>query len=126
MAQYKKLTLAGLWYGVRRLSDSVDFTVPKPGESEAGYLQNGDYRRYKAETTADPSLLLAADPEATLPPAPDFGTDLPANYADQVADTVTQLRTYLGVASPTLAQSVGALKLLIRLIFFLVRRGGVN
>lgn len=56
-----------------------------------------------------------------IPPVPDFGADLPQDYQQQLANAVQNLRQYLGLASPTLAQSVTAIKLLIRVAFFLLR-----
>ena len=60
-------------------------------------------------------------PDAT-PTPPDFGDDAPNDYPARAADAVTSLRAYLVAASPTGAQTVGALKILIRLVLFLARR----
>jgi hypothetical protein len=57
-----------------------------------------------------------------IPPTPDFGDDVPDNYAFQLAQAVTNLRTYLNTASPTNAATVGALKLTIRVILYIARR----
>jgi hypothetical protein len=56
-----------------------------------------------------------------IPPVPDYGADLPSDYIQQIANAVQMLRQYLALASPTLAQSITAVKLLIRLVFFLLR-----
>lgn len=56
-----------------------------------------------------------------IPATPDFGADLPPDYEQQLANGVGQLRQYLGLASPTLAQSTTAIKLLIRVAFFILR-----
>lgn len=58
-----------------------------------------------------------------IPPPADYGTDLTPRA--QIADAITQLRTYLGVAAPTAAQSATALKLLIRVVLFMLRTMGV-
>lgn len=61
-----------------------------------------------------------ADQPPPPPPPIDYGTD--AATRDNVVDGVVQLRQYLGVASPTLAQSVAALKLLIRAVLLIGQR----
>lgn len=53
---------------------------------------------------------------------PDFGNDPVTHTGTQLADAVTNLRAYLGLASPTNAQTIAAFKLLIRVVLFLVRR----
>lgn len=60
--------------------------------------------------------------DGTPPLTPDFGTDLPEDYADQLAPVVNQLRAYLALAAPTQAQSTAALKLMVRGTLFLLRR----
>jgi hypothetical protein len=56
------------------------------------------------------------------PPTPDYGADVPDDYQTQLANAVNQLRQYLGVASPSQAQSTAALKLLIRVVLFIAKR----
>lgn len=54
------------------------------------------------------------------PPAqPNYSGDGTAR--DQLPDAVTNLRAYLGVATPTLGQTAAALKLLIRVVLFIAR-----
>jgi hypothetical protein len=72
------------------------------------------------------AVIAAHDPAPLpVPASPDFGSDLPANFAFQLADGVSQLRTYLALSAPTAAQSVTALKLVIRALFFLLRRAAL-
>jgi hypothetical protein len=79
----------------------------------------------EVEMTGDELAAYEAQ-RAVLPPAPVpvpvFDGDLPDDYAYQVSDAVTTLRQYLALAAPTAAQSTAALKLLIRVVFLLVRR----
>ena len=58
-----------------------------------------------------------------IPPSVDYGTDLPTNYRQTLAGAVTQLRAYLALESPTGPQTVGAVKLLVRVVLFLFRQG---
>lgn len=76
----------------------------------------------ETELPAGAPAVIADHTPAAPPPAPDFGADLPADYPYQIADGVTQLRQYLALPSPTAAQSTTALKLVIRGLFFLLRR----
>lgn len=71
------------------------------------------------EPQAGTQAVITAHVPAPDPAAPDYGTD--DTKRDQLADAVTQLRQYLGVASPTQAQSTVALKLLIRVVLGLCR-----
>lgn len=72
------------------------------------------------------AVVAAHDPTPLpVPASPDFGSDLPANFAFQLADGVSQLRTYLALSAPTAAQSAAALKLVIRALFFLLRRAAL-
>lgn len=59
-----------------------------------------------------------------VPPVPDYGQDVPDNFAFQVANGVVQARQYLGIASPTLAQTSAVVKLLIRLVLWRLKVGG--
>ena len=55
-------------------------------------------------------------------PDPDFGEDEPPeNFREQAAQVVQQFRAYLGLAAPTNAQSIAAIKLLIRVQLFIIR-----
>lgn len=74
-----------------------------------------------ADNVAVTAVVNAHDP--TPPPVPraiDYGGD--QSTRDQAVDAVVQLRQYLGVASPTLAQSTSALKVLIRMVLFLATK----
>jgi hypothetical protein len=65
---------------------------------------------------------------AHIPPTPpakiDTGTDVPPDQYEKLAEAVVTLRNYLQVATPTAAQSAGALKLLIRIVLFVLKRQG--
>jgi hypothetical protein len=79
-----------------------------------------------ADAAAITAVVAAHDPTPLpVPASPDFGSDLPANFAFQLADGVSQLRTYLALSAPTAAQSAAALKLVIRALFFLLRRAAL-
>jgi hypothetical protein len=54
-------------------------------------------------------------------PLPDYGDDATPDQT-QLVQAVSALRTYLATATPTAAQSATALKLLIRVVFFLTKR----
>lgn len=74
-----------------------------------------------------PDEVLQASRAALTTPkfaAPDFGAEVPDNAATLLADRVAQLRTFLDTpnASITLPTMVGALKLLTRVVLWLVRR----
>ena len=71
---------------------------------------------------AGAASVVAAHTPAAPPASPEYGADLPNNYAYQIADGVTQLRAYLALATPTAAQSTAALKLVIRGLLWLVAR----
>jgi hypothetical protein len=71
---------------------------------------------------AGAQAVLDAHVPAPPPPTPDYGADLPSDYREQLAQAVSMLRQYLGLSSPTLAQSATALRLLIRIEFFLLRQ----
>jgi hypothetical protein len=86
------------------------------GDDLHTYAANGAF----ADLPAAAAAVLAAHTPPPIPAAPDFGND--AAPTDQVADAVTQLRAYLGVANPTAAQSAAALKLVIRGLLFILRR----
>lgn len=127
---YKRVAYGGLVVGVNRLVDGIfdiNFGVPPAGASAAvlaEYRQNEHYRRYEADVAAGVTVA-SADPAPVPPPAPDFGADLPADFDQQVADAVTQLRQYLALSTPTPAQDRAALRLLIRGLFFILRRLGL-
>lgn len=104
-----KLTLTNV---ILRLADGASIP-PDPG--------NADYRAYLA-WVAKGNTPTPADPPPTPPPPVDYGTDDTAR--DQLPDAVTTLRTYLGLASPTAAQSGAALKIVIRVVLFMLRRLG--
>lgn len=89
-------------------------------------LENGSVKFYPTDhetvlkwisegNTPDP-----ADPLPVGPTPPDFGND--DSQQDQLIDAVTTLRAYLALPTPTNNQTVGAFKLLIRVVLFLVRR----
>lgn len=59
-----------------------------------------------------------------LPVAPDYGNDLQTSqeYAGQAASAVSNLRSYIGLSSPTQAQTVAVVKLLCRGMIFCIKR----
>lgn len=60
--------------------------------------------------------------QAALPPVPDYGNAIPADQDRRLAETVTNLRTYLDLALPTPTQREAAFKLLIRFVLHIGRR----
>jgi hypothetical protein len=70
------------------------------------------------------TAVLAAHVVPPPPPQPDFGSEVPDNAAYLLADRVAQLRTFLDTpnASITPAMTIGAIKLTIRVVLWLVRR----
>lgn len=62
--------------------------------------------------------------EANRPAASDYGDDVPNDQERKMAEGVRSLRTYLQVASPNGAQTAAALKILIRIILFMLKRQG--
>jgi hypothetical protein len=107
MALYKTVVLNGAVTGYARVNDDGSVTfVPKDNPTITSWLAAGN--------TPDP---------ADTPPPPDrpidYGTD--ASTRDGVVDAVVQLRQFLGLTTPTNAQVIGALKLLIRMVLFLAK-----
>jgi hypothetical protein len=78
-----------------------------------------DDRGRRRELPPEAAAVLAAH---VPPPAPDYGDDDAPQ--DQLAEAVAKLRAYLGLPAPTAAQTMGALKLLIRVVLFVVKRQG--
>jgi hypothetical protein len=105
MSTYKLLTTNA----ILRVDDAT--TIP----SVAG---NRDYQEYLRWIAAG-NQPLPADPPSPTPPSPVYGSD--ASDMGQLADVVSQLRQFLGLATPTNVQVVSALKLLIRVVLLLVR-----
>jgi hypothetical protein len=99
------------------IQDGVTIFPAKP--------ENREYQLYKADdpdgTKILPPEAVPVDPDAVIRQA-NFGTTVPANFQTQVQDGINTLQTYLDTASPTGAQTVQAIKLLIRLNLFLLRR----
>lgn len=94
----------------RPFIDTDTTNLPSQDSREAWRLVNG-------QVVIDAAAL--ADIEAQLA-VPDYGSDIPDRSA--LLNGVAQLRAYLQVASPTGAQTVGAVKLLIRVTLFTLRR----
>jgi hypothetical protein len=82
---------------------------------------NADYQQYRrwlgAGNTPDPP-----DPPPPRPVPLDYGADDTAR--DQLQDAVTALRAYLGTSTPPAAQSAAALKIVIRVVLYALRRLG--
>lgn len=60
--------------------------------------------------------------DGTPPDSPDYGSDVPVDYALVIANVVSQLRAYYAAASPTPEQSVIAIKLLIPAVLYQLQR----
>ena len=82
------------------------------------YSEGGEIVPLPPEAAA----IVAAHVPPPGPTKPDYGDDAPGDYPSRAADAVTSLRAYLGASSPTVAQTVAALKAVIRLVLYLARR----
>lgn len=47
-------------FGLTRLPDNVSFLIPRAGESEARFVDNPDYQRYKTDSTNGQANILAS------------------------------------------------------------------
>jgi hypothetical protein len=67
---------------------------------------------------------VAAEAEAQRIPPVDYGSDAPTDYNTQLPTAVSALRNYLTIApsSVTPIQHESALRLLIRVVLFIIRR----
>jgi hypothetical protein len=85
---------------------------------------NRDYQEYLAWVALPGNTPDPADPPPARPFVPDFGGDADDDptFRSKAQQAVNDLRAYLALASPTAAQSATALKLLIRVVLFLLRR----
>lgn len=92
------------------------------GRSVPNDPTNADYRAYLAWDAAPGNTADPADPPPPRPIPLDYGAD--DTSRDQLQDAVTTLRAYLGVATPTAAQSAAALKIAIRVVLYALRRLG--
>lgn len=128
---YQRVAFNGVVVAVNRLVDGLfaeSFGVPPSGASQAvidQYRQNDHFRRYEADVAAG-AQVLDPEPDPILPPLPDFGGDADDDptFRTKAPAAVDNLRAYLATAngSVTPLQTVQALKLLIRVVLFLVRR----
>lgn len=107
-----KLLLGG---GIRRGTDGA--TIP-PDQL------NADYQTYLV-WMADGNTPIAADPEPIRPPRIDLGGDVPPDQDAQLSAQAATLRDYVALASPTATQTVAALKLLIRIVLWSLKRQGL-
>lgn len=106
----------------------IDPLTGQPGALVSRVLVSGDGTTLVVqvpdeydEALLDP-LLDAHDP--TPDPVArkvDLGADVAADQGDRMADAATTLRAYLNLASPTGAQTVAALKLLIRVVLYILK-----
>jgi hypothetical protein len=106
----------------------IDPLTGQPGALTARVLVAGDGSSVAIhvpddydETQLD-AILAAHDPT----PDPvvqkiDLGSDVPADQGDRMAEAATALKAYLRVQSPTAAQSAAALKVLIRVVLYLLK-----
>lgn len=51
----------------------------------------------------------------------DLGSDVPEDQETKMVQAAQVLRTYLGVATPTATQSAAALKVLIRVVLYVLK-----
>lgn len=65
-------------------------------------------------------------PAPTPPPSPaipDYGADVPDDYAFRMSDTVVPaLRQYVNLAAPTAAQTQAVVKLMARVMLWMLKR----
>lgn len=107
------------------LVENTHFEVDYP----AGRIRIHTLPEPDPETSGPPvgitGFSFTGDPRATLPAPPNqpnFGNDTTDPSGSGIADAVQSLRQYLAIATPTTAQNTSALKLLIRLVLYLIRR----
>lgn len=123
-------------HNLSALLDEIQAAVPalrpvqRNGVREAVMSLSGDGATIElwVPDDVDPAPVAAVVAAHTNPPPPDttppdFGGDAAdlTNYP-ALRTSVQNLRDYVAVASPTAAQSAGALKLLIRVVLAMLRR----
>jgi hypothetical protein len=113
MAQYR--------YRAGTTDDATGILRTQDGAAIPHAPANADWWAYQAwldqGNTPDP-----ADPPPPRPAPLDYGADDPPR--DQLQDAITTLRAYLAVSAPTAAQSAAALKIVIRVVLYALRRLG--
>lgn len=105
---------------------TADIQVPGLGSYPDGdgiELHTYDETGASIDLPPEAAAVVSAHVPPPPPPVPDYGAD--DTKVDKIAEGVTQLRAYLALPSPTAAQTVGALKLTIRGLLFLMRRTGL-
>lgn len=113
----KAVDLPLLLAELRATGAGID-SLGRRGDELIAYDTTGQPIAWSAESQA----IVEAHTPPPPPIPPNYGDDAPDDYPSRAADAVTSLRAYLGASSPTGAQTVGALKVLIRLVLFLARR----
>jgi hypothetical protein len=85
--------------------------------------RNTDYQEYLEWLDAG-NTPLSADPpqDIEVPLVLTYSTIEPTSFRDQIQNGIDNLVDYLQLASPTAGQSAAALKILIRLVLYMVRR----
>jgi hypothetical protein len=117
----------------RKLHAEIQAAVPNAITDEYNYSiskwEDGNYRIRARDFINAATLQAVCDAhDPTLeavdipPPPPNYGNE--ETPRAQLAEAVTTLRTYLALDTPTAAQSAGALKLLIRIVLFVLKRQG--
>jgi hypothetical protein len=111
------------WYTLGRsgVSNVKSPNIVEGADFEVG--PTGSVRRLRDLGDATRTFTFTyTDPVPTATPV--FNGDLPS--IDQINDAVTQLRAYLQLPSPSLAQTSSALKLVIRGLFYLLKSNVSN
>lgn len=108
---------AGITAAICRLGGIIYLTNPDNG----ALVPLDDAASIGVDVAALQAVIAAHVP---IPPPEkiDLGADVADDQGDRMAEAVTTLRAYLNAASPTAAQSAAALKLLIRVVLFLLKR----
>lgn len=112
MALYKFLDQRIAGSVVRMVLRRLDSTVIPEVPGNRDYTE---YTSWSITNVTDP-----ADTLAPVTPVPDYGAD--DTPREQLVQAVSDLRTYLALASPTNAQTITAFKLLVRVVLFMLRR----
>lgn len=86
------------------------------------YLGTVDASGAFAELPAGAPAVIDAHVPPPAPLVPNIGSDAATFGSQPLVDGVTLLRAYLGLAAPTAGQTLGAVKLLIRIVLALVKR----
>lgn len=97
---------------------AAGYSVPALGQS-GDVLHTYDGAGSIIDVPPGMQAVVDAHVPAPLPSPVNYGTD--DTPREQVADAVTSLRNYLSLATPTNAQTIAVIKLIIRVLLFTLK-----